>query len=210
MKNCIVGQSGGPTTAINASLCGVIAEAAQNSAFDRVFGSLNGIEGIIDENMVDLTPIASDGTLDLLKITPASFLGSCRKKLPGDLNDSIYPQIFDVFEKYNIGAFFYIGGNDSMDTVGKLSAYSEKIGSAVRVIGVPKTIDNDLPTTDHTPGFGSAAKYVASTIREIGIDTSVYSLKSVTIVEIMGRDAGWLTASSSLARCGNLTVPHLI
>ena len=210
MKNCIVGQSGGPTTAINASLCGVICEAAGNTFFDKVFGSLNGIEGILEENIVDLTPLASGDDIDLLKITPASFLGSCRKKLPSDLNDDIYKNIFKVFEKYNIGAFFYIGGNDSMDTVGKLSAYAEKTGSDIRIIGIPKTVDNDLPSTDHTPGFGSAAKYVSATIREIGIDTSVYYLKSVTIVEIMGRDAGWLTAASSLARSGNLKTPHLI
>ena len=150
---------------------------------------------------MDMAPLEESKELELIRTTPGSYLGSCRYKLPEDLNDPVYPQLFARFEAYNIGYFFYIGGNDSMDTVSKLSRYAEKISSNIRVIGIPKTIDNDLVETDHTPGFGSAAKYVASTVREIAIDASVYdNKKSVTIVEIMGRHAGWLTAASALAR----------
>lgn len=150
---------------------------------------------------MDMHPLLKNGDLELIRTTPGSYLGSCRYKLPEDLNDPVYPELFQKFEDYNIGYFFYIGGNDSMDTVSKLSRYAAKIQSPIRVIGVPKTIDNDLVETDHTPGFGSAAKFVATTVREIAIDASVYdNKKSVTIVEIMGRHAGWLTAASALAR----------
>ena len=151
--------------------------------------------------MMDMIPLEVNGELELIKTTPGSYLGSCRYKLPEDLTDAVYPQLFEKFEKYNIGYFFYIGGNDSMDTVSKLSRYAETVNSEIRFIGIPKTIDNDLVLTDHTPGFGSAAKYVASTVREIAIDASVYdNKKSVRIVEIMGRHAGWLAAASVLAR----------
>ena len=201
-RNIIVGQSGGPTSVINSSLAGVY-KTAKERGFHKVYGMLHGIEGLLDEMYVDLsTQIHSDMDIELLKRTPSAFLGSCRYKLP-DIheNPAFYEKIFAILDKLDIEVFIYIGGNDSMDTVSKLSRYAEKISSDIRVIGIPKTIDNDLVETDHTPGFGSAAKYVASTVREIAIDASVYdNKKSVTIVEIMGRHAGWLTAASALAR----------
>lgn len=201
-KNAIVGQSGGPTAVINASLYGVVYEALnREDVFGNVYGMINGIEGFLHDQLMDMKPLDASGELELFKTTPGSYLGSCRYKLPEDLNDAVYPELFEKFEKYNIGYFFYIGGNDSMDTVSKLSRYAASINSDIRFMGLPKTIDNDLVLTDHTPGFGSAAKYVASTVREIAIDASVYDNKqSVTIVEIMGRHAGWLTAASALAR----------
>ena len=201
-KNAIVGQSGGPTAVINASLYGVVYEALnREDVFGNVYGMINGIEGFLHDQLMDMKPLDVSGELELIKTTPGSYLGSCRYKLPEDLNDAVYPELFKKFEKYNIGYFFYIGGNDSMDTVSKLSRYAASINSDIRFMGLPKTIDNDLVLTDHTPGFGSAAKYVASTVREIAIDASVYDNKqSVTIVEIMGRHAGWLTAASALAR----------
>lgn len=201
-KNAIVGQSGGPTAVINASLYGVVYEALnREDVFGNVYGMINGIEGFLHDQLMDMKPLDTSGELELIKTTPGSYLGSCRYKLPEDLSDTVYPKLFEKFEKYNIGYFFYIGGNDSMDTVSKLSRYAASISSDIRFMGLPKTIDNDLVLTDHTPGFGSAAKYVASTVREIAIDASVYDNKqSVTIVEIMGRHAGWLTAASALAR----------
>ena len=201
-KNLIVGQSGGPTAVISSSLYGVVSEGMRHpEAIEHVYGMINGIEGFLNDQVMDMAPLEESKELELIRTTPGSYLGSCRYKLPEDLNDPVYPQLFARFEAYNIGYFFYIGGNDSMDTVSKLSRYAEKISSDIRVIGIPKTIDNDLVETDHTPGFGSAAKYVASTVREIAIDASVYdNKKSVTIVEIMGRHAGWLTAASALAR----------
>ncbi|MGO5442454.1 6-phosphofructokinase [Faecalimonas sp. LCP19S3_D12] len=202
MKNMIVGQSGGPTAVINGSLYGVVSEGFKHpEAIEHVYGMINGIEGFLNNQIMDIHPLLKNGDLELIRTTPGSYLGSCRYKLPEDLNDPVYPELFQKFEDYNIGYFFYIGGNDSMDTVSKLSRYAAKIQSPIRVIGVPKTIDNDLVETDHTPGFGSAAKFVATTVREIAIDASVYdNKKSVTIVEIMGRHAGWLTAASALAR----------
>lgn len=202
MKNMIVGQSGGPTAVINGSLYGVVSEGFKHpEAIEHVYGMINGIEGFLNNQIMDMHPLLKNGDLELIRTTPGSYLGSCRYKLPEDLNDPVYPELFQKFEDYNIGYFFYIGGNDSMDTVSKLSRYAAKIQSPIRVIGVPKTIDNDLVETDHTPGFGSAAKFVATTVREIAIDASVYDNKnSVTIVEIMGRHAGWLTAASALAR----------
>lgn len=201
-KNAVVGQSGGPTAVINASLYGTVYEALnREDEIGTVYGMINGIEGFLNDQVMDMAPLEESKELELIRTTPGSYLGSCRYKLSEDLNDPVYPQLFARFEAYNIGYFFYIGGNDSMDTVSKLSRYAEKISSDIRVIGIPKTIDNDLVETDHTPGFGSAAKYVASTVREIAIDASVYdNKKSVTIVEIMGRHAGWLTAASALAR----------
>ena len=201
-KNVIVGQSGGPTAVINASLYGVVYEALnREDACGTVYGMINGIEGFLNDQLMDMEPLGRSGELELIRTTPGSYLGSCRYKLPEDLGDEVYPKLFEKFEQYGIGYFFYIGGNDSMDTVSKLSRYAEKTGSDIRFMGIPKTIDNDLVRTDHTPGFGSAAKYVASTVREIAVDASVYdNKKSVTIVEIMGRHAGWLTAASVLAR----------
>ena len=200
MKNLIVGQSGGPTAVINSSLYGVVSEALSQPSIGKVYGMINGIEGFLKGTILDFEETLFAHDLEKLKTTPGAYLGSCRYKLPEDLEDPVYPVLFQKFEELNIGYFFYIGGNDSMDTVSKLSRYAVKIQSDIRVIGEPKTIDNDLIMTDHTPGFGSAARYVASTVREIVIDANVYETKSVTIVEIMGRHAGWLTAASALAR----------
>ena len=201
MKNLIVGQSGGPTAVINCSLYGVIREALEHhDEIPVVYGMINGIEGFLKDTILNITDDMSPETMEGLKITPGAYLGSCRFKLPEDLSDPVYPKLFQKFEQYNIGYFFYIGGNDSMDTVSKLSRYAQTIGSDLRIMGIPKTIDNDLVLTDHTPGFGSAAKYVATTVCEIGIDASVYDAKSVTIVEVMGRHAGWLTGAAMLAR----------
>ena len=200
-KNLIVGQSGGPTAVINSSLYGVVAEGiAHDQEIGEVYGMVNGIEGFLDNRILNFREALPGEKLEYLKHTPGAYLGSCRYKLPESLEDPIYPLLFRKFEELNIGWFFYIGGNDSMDTVSKLSRYAARIGSSIRVIGEPKTIDNDLVHTDHTPGYGSAAKYVASTVREITLDASVYEKKSVTIIEIMGRHAGWLTAAGALAR----------
>lgn len=202
MKNVIVGQSGGPTAVINGSLYGVVSESLKKSDdIEIVYGMINGIEGFLHDEVMEMNSLVSTGELELLKTTPGAYLGSCRFKLPEDLSDPVYPALFEKFNSKNIGYFFYIGGNDSMDTVSKLSRYAESVQSDIRIIGIPKTIDNDLVETDHTPGFASAAKYVATTVREIAIDASVYdNKKSVTLVEIMGRHAGWLTAASALAR----------
>ena len=200
-KNLIVGQSGGPTAVINSSLYGVVSEGlAHSDEIGHVYGMVNGIEGFLAGRILDFEEALPGEKLSYLKHTPGAYLGSCRYKLPESLEDPVYPELFRKFEEMNIGWFFYIGGNDSMDTVSKLSRYAAKVGSSIRVIGEPKTIDNDLIHTDHTPGFGSAARYVASTVREITLDANVYEKKSVTIIEIMGRHAGWLTASSALAR----------
>lgn len=200
-KNLIVGQSGGPTAVINSSLYGVVSEALSHpDEIGCVYGMVNGIEGFLNGTVLDFQEALPGEKLSYLKHTPGAYLGSCRYKLPESLEDPVYPKLFEKFEEMNIGYFFYIGGNDSMDTVSKLSRYAARIGSNIRVMGEPKTIDNDLVLTDHTPGFGSAARYVASTVREIIIDANVYEKKSVTIVEIMGRHAGWLTAASALAR----------
>ena len=200
-KNLIVGQSGGPTAVINSSLYGVVSEGlAHSDEIGEVYGMVNGIEGFLEDRILNFREALPGEQLEYLKHTPGAYLGSCRYKLPESLEDPVYPLLFEKFEKLNIGWFFYIGGNDSMDTVSKLSRYAAQINSPIRVIGEPKTIDNDLVNTDHTPGYGSAAKYVASTVREIVLDASVYEKKSVTIVEIMGRHAGWLTAAGILAR----------
>ena len=212
-KNCMVAQSGGPTVAINASLAGVIDGVMRSDMYDTVYGSLNGITGILNNDLMNLSELMQQNPeyLDRLKVTPAMYLGSCRYKLPDYLDDdSSYVFIFKQFETYHIDAFFYIGGNDSMDTVLKLSEYGKRIGSPVRIIGIPKTIDNDLCETDHTPGFGSAAKYIASSLLEIAHDTFIYAVKSVTIVEIMGRHAGWLTASSAVLHAYGEPAPHLV
>ena len=200
-KNAIVGQSGGPTAVINSSLYGVVSEGMRHpEAIEHVYGMINGIEGFLNGTVLDFAEALPGEKLDGLKVTPGAYLGSCRYKLPESLEDPVYPRLFKKFEEMNIGWFFYIGGNDSMDTVSKLSRYAAQTGSDIRILGEPKTIDNDLIHTDHTPGFGSAARYVASTVREITIDANVYEKKSVTIIEIMGRHAGWLTAASALAR----------
>ena len=210
--NIAVAQSGGPTCAINASLLGVFRHATKYREIETVYGSVNGIEGLILNNLVNLCDIiADDDDVELIRQTPSTVLGSCRYKLPDYNEDSaVYETIVENLKANDISAFFYIGGNDSMDTVMKLDDYFKKNNIDIKVIGIPKTIDNDLPITDHTPGFGSAAKYVATTMQEIIRDSSVYSISSVTIVEIMGRDTGWLTASSAVLRANGEIAPHLI
>ena len=200
--NIAVAQSGGPTCAINASLVGVFRESLKEPAIDAIFGSVNGVEGIIQDHLIDLkTMIRTNEDMELLRQTPSTVLGSCRYKLPDYHEDSsVYEKIAAVLKRRKIGAFFYIGGNDSMDTIGKLADYGAHIGSDIRFMGVPKTIDNDLMVTDHTPGYGSAAKYIGVVMKEIIRDATVYGTKYVTIVEIMGRNAGWLTAAASLAK----------
>ena len=202
--NAVVGQSGGPTAAINATLSGVIKgafEAKEQGIIGTLYGMRNGIEGFLKENLVDLFKVFENrDDLSTLEATPAAALGSCRRKLKSHEEDAeTYAKILEILRKYDIRYFFYIGGNDSMDTVLKLSRYAASHDYELRVVGVPKTIDNDLMATDHTPGFGSAAKFVATTVKEIIRDINVYTMDAVTIVEIMGRDAGWLTASAALA-----------
>ena len=200
-NNAIVGQSGGPTSVINSSLAGVF-QACQTRGADHVYGMLHGIQGLLDEKVCDLSErLTSFLDIELLKRTPSSFLGSCRYKLPSpDEDEAVYEKLFAILDKLEIRWFFYIGGNDSMDTICKLSEYGKRVGSEIRFMGVPKTIDNDLMLTDHTPGFGSAAKYIGVVMKEIIRDATVYGNNFVTIVEIMGRNAGWLTASAALAR----------
>ena len=196
--NLIVAQSGGPTSVINSSLAGVIDSGIDNE-FEKIFVSMNGIEGIINENirLVDAEIFARENISKKLKARPASILGSCRYKLDYDLDNPVYEKIFDVLKKNGIGLFVYIGGNDSMDTVKKLNSYiTYKKIEGINVVGCPKTIDNDLEGMDHSPGFGSAAKYIAKTMRSLRCDVDIYDLESVTFVEIMGRHAGWLAASS--------------
>ncbi|MBP3555234.1 MAG: 6-phosphofructokinase [Clostridia bacterium] len=210
--NAIVGQSGGPTTAINATLAGVIRGAIECDAIKTVYGAKNGIEGVLKKTLIDVSNMTEED-LKLLENTPAAALGSCRKKLPKDFegeNRKTFEDIIAVFKEFDIRYFFYIGGNDSMDTVAKLSKFTKSIGYDMRVIGVPKTIDNDLAGTDHTPGYGSAAKYIATTMQEILRDTAVYTVKAVTIVEIMGRDAGWLTAAAGLSSLYTNVEPDLV
>ena len=207
MFNIAVAQSGGPTAAINASLCGVFEAAQKYSEISTVYGALNGIEGILYDRLTDLSQIiTTEHDKNLLMTTPSTVLGSCRYKLKdfGE-DDSEYKKITETLNKHDIKAFFYIGGNDSMDTVMKLDDYFRENNIDIKVIGIPKTIDNDLPETDHTPGFGSAAKYVATSLQEIIRDSRVYSIPSITIVEIMGREAGWLTASSCVLRANGVS-----
>ena len=210
-KNAVVAQSGGPTCAINATLSGVVFKAQESGEIGTVYGALNGIEGLRKETIVDLgSMLMTAGEYRLLETTPAAALGICRYRLPKVEDDpAVYKEIFEIFEKFNIGYFFYIGGNDSMDTANKVNEYAKAHGYDVKAMGVPKTIDNDLVETDHTPGYGSAAKYIATSMLELTRDCSAYPIPSVTIVEIMGRDAGWLTAAAVLARMG-CSAPHLI
>lgn len=198
--NAIFGQSGGPTSVINSSAAGVILTALkQKGVIEKVYGAAHGIVGMLNEDFYDMS-MEDEKELELLKTTPSSLLGSCRYKLANaDVDDTDYKRLLEVFKKYNIRYFFYNGGNDSMDTCNKVSKYMQKVGYECRVMGVPKTIDNDLFGTDHCPGFASAAKYIATACMEIYQDARVYNTGTVCIVEIMGRNAGWLTAASSLA-----------
>ncbi|MBR6622965.1 MAG: 6-phosphofructokinase [Ruminococcus sp.] len=211
--NIAVAQSGGPTCAINASLAGVLRAGQKSGEIDKIYGVMNGIEGILNNRLVDLSQIISDEEkYQLLLRTPSAVLGSCRKKLPDyHDNNEIYEKITESLRNAGIGIFFYIGGNDSMDTVAKYAAYlREKSIDDIRIIGIPKTIDNDLCVTDHCPGFGSAAKYVCTTVQEIARDSNVYSMPSVTIIEAMGRHAGWLAASAACIRANGEQAPQLI
>ena len=209
--NVMVGQSGGPTAVINSSLAGVF-KTAQDRGCRKIYGMKNGIEGLYHGAYVDMSDyIKSNLDIELLKRTPASFLGTCRYRLPDiESENDVYEKIFKVLKELDIKYFFYIGGNDSMDTIMKLSRYADAIGSDIRFIGIPKTIDNDLDMTDHTPGYGSAAKYIATAVKEIICDANTYITDSITVVEIMGRNAGWLTAASSLSKCEDCTGPDLI
>ena len=213
--NAVVGQSGGPTAAINATLAGVIRGVKEDvacGAIKTLYGMKNGVQGLLEERLVDLNAFFDcEEKIDMLEHTPAAALGSCRKKLPklGE-DDAVFEKLLAIFKKYDIRYFFYIGGNDSMDTVAKLSAYTKDHDYEMRIMGVPKTIDNDLVVTDHTPGFGSAAKYIAVTMQEVIRDCAVYTIPAVTIVEIMGRDAGWLTAAAGIGRVAGGVSPDLI
>ena len=212
-RNIIVGQSGGPTSVINSSLAGVYKNAVERG-FDKVYGMLHGIQGLLDEQYIDLsTQIHSELDIELLKRTPSAFLGSCRYKLPEIHEDrAIYEKIFDILNKLEIYAFIYIGGNDSMDTIKKLSDYAIITGQTQKFLGVPKTIDNDLALTDHPPGFGSAAKYIAASTKEVIRDAEglTYKKNMITIMEIMGRNAGWLTGAAALAKTEECEGPDLI
>lgn len=206
---CMFGQSGGPTSVINSSAAGVFLEALSQKNITKVYGAANGIKGILDEKFYDIGE-EDQKELLLLKNTPSSALGSVRYKLkPVEEDETDYKRILEVFKKYNVRYFFYNGGNDSMDTCNKISKYLLKSGYACNIIGVPKTIDNDLYGTDHCPGYGSAAKYIATTMMELYLDATVYNKGQITIVEIMGRNAGWLTAASMLASSKGLG-PDLI
>ena len=196
---CIIGQSGGPTSVINASAYGAIKTALESDSITRVLGALNGIKGVLDDNLIDMGKEDPE-ELALMKHTPSSALGSCRYKLKDpDVDDTDYKRILEIFKKYDVRYFFYNGGNDSMDTCNKISKFMLKNGYECRVMGIPKTIDNDLYGTDHCPGFGSAAKYIATTCMEVYRDARVYDTGMVTIIEAMGRNAGWLAASAALA-----------
>jgi len=212
-RNIIVGQSGGPTAVINSSLAGVY-KTAKERGFDKVYGMLHGVQGFMDEKYVDLsTQIHNDIDIELLKRTPSAFLGSCRYKLPEiHENPEIYEKLFQIMDKLEIEAFIYIGGNDSMDTIKKLSDYAIVKGHVQKFLGVPKTIDNDLALTDHTPGFGSAAKYIATSTKEIIRDALGlnYNKESITVIEVMGRNAGWLTGATALAKTEECDGPDAI
>ena len=212
-KNLIVGQSGGPTAVINSSLYGVVSEGMRHpEAIEHVYGMINGIEGFLNGTVLDFAEALPGEKLDGLKVTPGAYLGSCRYKLPESLEDPVYPRLFKKFEEMNIGWFFYIGGNDSMDTVSKLSRYAAQTGSDIRILGEPKTIDNDLIHTDHTPGFGSAAKYIGASTKEVIRDALglTYKKEMITIIEVMGRNAGWLTGATALAKTEECEGPDLI
>ncbi len=210
MHNMIIAQSGGPSPAINASLAGAVARAMASDEIGVVYGALHGLEGMLKRQIIDISDqMKTAEDFERLLHTPAMALGSCRFKLPSDPNET-YHDVLAILKEYHIGYFFYIGGNDSMDTVARLSAFFRSQGEDIKCIGIPKTVDNDLAVTDHTPGFGSAARFIAASFSEIMIDSSAYPSPSVTIVEVMGRNAGWLTASSVLARSHGFTGPHLI
>ena len=208
--NCLVAKSGGPTAVINSSAYGVIKEFMENRKNEKVFVGVNGIEGILNNQIYNVAKLSME-ELNGMKYLPSAAFGSCRYKLKNYEDSSIeYEKIFDIFKKNNICYFFYIGGNDSMDAARKLSDYAKKIGFPINIIGVPKTIDNDLVETDHCPGFGSTAKYVGNTGMELWMDTKAYHTNSVMVMEVMGRDAGWIAASSGLIKEAITDVNQLI
>lgn len=211
MKNIVIGQSGGPTAVINSSLAGAMEYSFSREEIGTVYGMVNGIKGLLENNLLNLNEMfeGKDDLIERLRLSPAMFLGSCRYKL-SENNFDDYEKIVEILNENNIGYFIYIGGNDSMDTVLKMSQYAEKNDIDIKFVGVPKTIDNDLVGIDHSPGFGSAAKFVSASVKDISYDTSIYAIKSVHIVEVMGRDAGWLAAASALARDEEMVAPHLI
>ncbi|MDR2157098.1 MAG: 6-phosphofructokinase [Clostridiales Family XIII bacterium] len=209
-KNMLIAQSGGPSSAINASVAGAVAGAMASGRIGHVLGALNGMQGLLERKIINVSErMRTTEDFELLIHTPAQALGSSRYKLPKDSAD-VYGRILGILREYNVGYFFYNGGNDSMDTVSRLAAFFREKGEDIVAVGIPKTIDNDLEETDHTPGFGSAARYVATSVAEVYLDTIVYPVPAVTIVEIMGRNAGWLTAASVLARRDGIGAPHLI
>ena len=210
MPNCIIAQSGGPTSVINSSVVGLIRANEEFKIFDKVYGGLNGIEGILNKNIIDLSQISSED-IDTFRLTPSSGLGSCRYKLKdAHTCKDEYNKLMSILEEYDIKAFFYVGGNDSMDTTAKLAKYAKANNIDIKFIGIPKTIDNDLKYIDHTPGFGSAAKFISTIALENKLDTSVYTAKNVFIIEAMGRDTGWLAASSCIATLNGEPVVDLI
>ncbi len=211
MKNIVIGQSGGPTAVINSSLAGAMEYAFSREEIGTVYGMVNGIKGLLENNLLNLNEMfeGKDDLIERLRLSPAMFLGSCRYKL-SENNFDDYEKIVEILNENNIGYIIYIGGNDSMDIVLKMSQYAEKNDIDIKFVGVPKTIDNDLVGIDHSPGFGSAAKFVSASVKDISYDTSIYAIKSVHIVEVMGRDAGWLAAASALARDEEMVAPHLI
>ena len=211
--NIVVGQSGGPTAVINSSVAGVYA-AAKKLGVKKIYGMVHGIQGFLQDNLIDLGEYLDDETgIELLKRTPSAFLGSCRFKMPKiEGHEEVYEKVFEIMEKHDIECLFYAGGNDSMDTVKMLSDYAAAHNKPQRFMGVPKTIDNDLPVTDHCPGYGSAAKYIATSMKEIIRDNESFGVEkpTVCIVEIMGRHAGWLTAAAALSRGDDCTGPDAI
>jgi len=209
-KNMLIAQSGGPSAAINASIAGAIMRGMASTKIDQVYGAVNGMQGFLEKKIINISDqIKTSEDFELLCHTPAHALCSSRYKIKSDDTET-YKKIVEILKEYNVGYFFYNGGNDSMDTVNKLADHIRETGEDIVAVGIPKTIDNDLELTDHTPGFGSAARYVATSVAELYLDTCVYPLPACTIVEIMGRNAGWLTAASALTRESGVPAPHLI
>ncbi|WP_411170286.1 6-phosphofructokinase [Clostridium sp. MB05] len=210
MANCIIAQSGGPTSVINSSVVGLLHANKDLGSFDKVFAGLNGIEGILNGNIIELSSFSED-EINAFRYTPSSGLGSCRYKMKNlEESSEEYDKLLDILKVNNIEAFFYVGGNDSMDTIAKLGKYAKQTGIDIKFIGIPKTIDNDLMYTDHTPGFGSAAKFISTTVLETYLDSSVYINNGIFILETMGRDTGWLAASSCIARLNGESVADFI
>ncbi len=210
MSNCIIAQSGGPTSVINSSVVGLLNANEELKTFEKVYGGLNGIEGILNRNIIDLSSV-SDEEINNFRFTPSSGLGSCRYKLKDVKSSSEeYEKLMNILREYDIKTFFYVGGNDSMDTIAKLSKYAKLNNIDITFMGIPKTIDNDLKFTDHTPGFGSAAKFIGTTALETYLDASVYINNGIFILETMGRDTGWLAASACLAKLDNKPVADFI